>query len=180
VRDLRALLDQLHEDHAVTLPVSVIGHSYGAVLALRWRMTDPRVDKVVAISPYADLSKAVLSISQEYAPLLPTSFIRAGLRKLPDLLQVKSSELNPGCWMEKNQHPTLFIAGGRDKIASLDQVEQLYELAGPGNELLIVPNAAHEPLPFYLDDLAAPITGWLSGARSAGSSVPGQRATGGL
>src|SRR5262249_52960654 len=75
VRDLRALLDQLQEDHRLITPVSVIGHSYGAVLALRWRMKDPRIDKVVAISPYAELSRAILSVSEQYAPWLPKSFI---------------------------------------------------------------------------------------------------------
>jgi pimeloyl-ACP methyl ester carboxylesterase len=179
VRDLTALLDQLNETQpAALLPVSVIGDSYGAVLALRWKMIDPRVGKVVAISPYADLSSAILNISEQYAPWLPKSFIKAGVRKLPDLLHVKPTDLNPSSWMsamKEEQRRALFIAGGKDKIAPLDQVERLYQLAGPGNELVVVPDAAHEPLPFYLDQLAPPITHWLAGEHSAGASASYQQ-----
>lgn len=176
VRDLSALLDQLSADHEVTFPVSVIGHSYGAVLALRWRMFDPRVDRVVAISPYADLSKAILSISEQYAAWLPKSFIRAGLRKLPELLHIAPGELNPACWIQRSEEPAFFIAGEGDKIATIDQVEELYQSAGAGSKLLVVPKAAHEPLPFYLDDLAKPITDWLSGEKNA-AGVTGVQST---
>ena len=56
----------------------------------------------------------------------------------------------------------LFVAGGADKIAPPDDVEGLYELGGTGSEFLLVGGAAHEPLPFYLDDLKEPIVRWLS------------------
>jgi pimeloyl-ACP methyl ester carboxylesterase len=82
VQDLRELLDRLEAEHGMDTPVSVVGHSYGAVLALRWKMIDSRVEKVVAMSPYADLSKAVLNVSEQYASWLPRSFLKAGLRKL--------------------------------------------------------------------------------------------------
>lgn len=162
VHDLTILLDRLAQHHDVDPPVSVLGHSFGAVLALRWKMADLRIDKVVAISPYADLSKAVLGLADQYAGWLPQSFIKAGLRKLPGLLQVTPCELNPSCWLETGPDTALFIAGTADRIASSAQVEQLHQLAGPGNELLVVPDAAHEPLPFYLDDLAEPVLHWLS------------------
>jgi pimeloyl-ACP methyl ester carboxylesterase len=163
VSDLRALLDELQARHGVNAPVSVVGHSYGAVLALRWKMLDPRVSQVVAMSPYADLSKAILSVSEQYASWLPKSFLKAGLRKLPELLHVSPCELNPECWVEESN--TLFIAGEQDKIAPLHQVQRLYETAGPGNKMLVIPRAAHEPLPFYFDALADPITRWLGGER---------------
>jgi alpha-beta hydrolase superfamily lysophospholipase len=171
VPDLRALLDQLQQEHALASPVSVVGHSFGAVLALRWSMTDPRVQKVVAMAPYADLSRAIMSITDQYARWLPNSFLRAGLRKLPEFLHVKPDELNPSSWMEQNQHRTLFVAGGADKIVTSDEVQRLYHLAGEGNELLVIPNAAHEPLPFYLDKLSEPVLRWLSGDKAAETSM---------
>jgi fermentation-respiration switch protein FrsA (DUF1100 family) len=59
----------------------------------------------------------------------------------------------------------LFIAGGADKIAPPGQVKQLYRLAGAGSEFLLVDGAAHEPLPFYLDELAGVVGGWLGKER---------------
>jgi alpha-beta hydrolase superfamily lysophospholipase len=165
VRDMAVLLDKLEREDRAAAPISVLGDSYGAVLALRWKLNDSRLDKVIAISPYADLSSAVLNVSRQYAGWVPQFFIKAGLRKLPDLLHVEPKDLNPGEWiaaLSQNQRSTLFIAGGADKIAPLDQVEQLYKLSGPENKLLVVPNAAHEPLPFYLDNLAEPVLRWFS------------------
>lgn len=114
-RDIAALLDQLHEEHGVQFPVSVVGHSFGAVLALRLKKTDPRIDRVVAISPYADLGRAVRNVCHEYAPWLPDWFVNGGLRKLPGLLQASSEELNPGQWMAPEKG-VLFVAGGADRI----------------------------------------------------------------
>ena len=162
VRDLQALLDQLRKHGGDTFPVAVVGHSYGAVLALRWRMMDPRVDKVVAISPYADLSSAILNISAQYARWMPKSLLKAGLRKLPEHLHVTPEELNPSSWMELNRQAALFIAGTEDKIVPLGQVERLCQSGNPNNRLIVVPKAAHEPLPFYFDDLVGPVTSWLS------------------
>ena len=62
--DLSQLLDELSRAGKLAAPVVAVGHSYGAVTALRWRTTDARVQSVVALSPYAVLADAVLNISR--------------------------------------------------------------------------------------------------------------------
>jgi alpha-beta hydrolase superfamily lysophospholipase len=162
LHDLRALLTQVQQTHYVDVPVSVVGHSFGAVLALRWKLADPRVGNVVAMSPYADLGAAIQNIRQQYARWLPKSFIAAGLRELPCLLHAHPAEFHPAHWVDHRLADVLFVAGGADAIATLDQVQKLHRLAGDGNELIILPRAAHETLPFYLDDLAEPVRKWLN------------------
>jgi len=159
VTDLRALLDQIQMDEGSTGPVEVVGHSFGAVLALRWKMTDPRIDRVVAMSPYADFGNAVLNVSDEYAPWIPKCFLRAGLRRIPQRLGADPCQLNPGCWLKPTE--ALFIAGELDKIAPVNSVQTLEKIGGANSKFLVVPRAAHEPLPFFLDDLAGPVTQWL-------------------
>jgi cephalosporin-C deacetylase-like acetyl esterase len=44
--------------------LNVLGYSYGGALALRWETVEPRVRKVVAIAPYAELSRSVLRSRQ--------------------------------------------------------------------------------------------------------------------
>ena len=176
LNDLRALLDHLQLNHQVQTPVSMVGHSFGAVLALRWKNVDSRIGKVVSISPYADLAEAVENVRREYARWIPKFFISAGLRKLPDFLGVDACALNPSCWMN-SLSDVLFIAGGADAIATPDQVEHLHKLAGPENNLIVIQNAAHETLPYYLDDLAQPVSRWLEGTaiekdRSFTSKLP--------
>lgn len=171
--DLRALLTQLQQNHGVKVPVSVLGHSFGGTLALRWKLADPRIGRVVSMSPYADLGTAIQNVRRKYARWLPEFFIAAGIRKLPRLLQVHPCALNPACWMNENLSNVLFVAGGADSIATLDQVQKLRRLAGGGNEMIVLPNAAHETLPFYLDDLAKPVSRWLSAPLNAAPSTQG-------
>jgi pimeloyl-ACP methyl ester carboxylesterase len=162
VRDLVALFDHLQATGVVTPPLSLVGHSFGAVVALRWKSLDPRVDRVVAMAPYADLSRAVQNIRREYARWIPKSFIESGLKKLPDLLAVEPCELEPSCWIDRTLSGIFFIAGGADRIATLDQVQSLFVSSSQRNRMKVIHNAAHETLPFYLDELATPITEWLS------------------
>jgi pimeloyl-ACP methyl ester carboxylesterase len=92
-RDLSQLLDSLTNQLQWRAPVAVMGESYGAALALRWKTIDPRVGQVVAIAPYAILSNAVLNICHDYAGFLPKAFIRAGLKQLPVVFRQLPEEI---------------------------------------------------------------------------------------
>lgn len=161
LEDLRALLTQIQKEYDVEAPVAVVGHSFGGVLALRWKLSDPRIGRVVSMSPYADLGAAVQNIRRQYARWVPKSFIAAGLRELPRLLNVQPGELHPACWVNNDLSDVLFVAGSADAIATLDQVKALHQLAGAGNKMLILHDAGHETLPFYLEHLAEPVSHWL-------------------
>ena len=82
-RDLSQLLDELVRDGQLAQPVGAVGESYGAALALRWKTVEPRVDRVVAIAPYAELSNAVLNICHEYAGCLPQAFVKSPMFTAP-------------------------------------------------------------------------------------------------
>jgi pimeloyl-ACP methyl ester carboxylesterase len=161
--DLSQLLDALARDNELATPVSVIGESYGAALALRWKTVEPRVQSVVAIAPYANLSNSVLNLCHVYAGWLPKSFIRAGLKKLPDVLVVPASELDTTTVLMRKPVAALFVAGGDDKIAPTADVEQLRALALPQSEIIIVPDATHEALTYYFSDIEPRILAWLAG-----------------
>jgi len=89
------LLDRLNEDGQLRGPVNVMGESYGAALALRWKASEPRVQNVVAIAPYAVLSNAVVNIRQDYAPWAPAFVVRMALKRLPALLKVPELGIIP-------------------------------------------------------------------------------------
>ena len=160
--DLSQLLDELAQDGQLNEPVAAFGESYGAALALRWKTVEPRVRTVVAITPYAGLSNAVLNLGREYAGWMPQGFIRAGLKKLPSVLEVPAGELDTTTGLARRPVTALFVAGAEDKITPVADVEQLRALAAPGSELIVVPDATHESVTYFFADLVPPVLNWLS------------------
>jgi pimeloyl-ACP methyl ester carboxylesterase len=161
-QDLSQLLDALTRTGQLTPPVAALGESYGAALALRWKTTEPRLGPVVAIAPYASLSNATLNLGREYARWVPQGFLKAGLKQLPALLKVEPSQLDTTTLLTHHQVSALMVAGTKDKIMPLDAVRSVFDLAAPDSELLEVPGATHEAVPYYFDDLIAPVRGWLN------------------
>ena len=163
--DLSQLLDALARDNQLASPVAAIGQSYGAALALRWKTVEPRVGRVVAIAPYAELSNAVLNICHEYAGWLPRPLIRSGLKKLPALLEVEAGQLDTTTVLAGSPVTALFVAGTADRITPLAAVRELYEEAAPGSELMVVPGATHEAVPYYFNDLVPAVLSCLNGKK---------------
>lgn len=160
--DLSQLLDTLSQRGRLVQPVDALGESYGAALALRWKTMDPRIDSVVAMSPYPVLSNAVLNLCHEYAPLFPRMMLRSGLKKLPSVLGVPPGELDPSTAVKRHPMVAMFMAGTEDQIASPADVRALFEEALPGSKLIVVPGATHETLPYRFDDLAPTVLDWLN------------------
>jgi pimeloyl-ACP methyl ester carboxylesterase len=169
--DLSQLLDELAQDGRLKEPVAAFGESYGAVMALRWKMVEPRVRMVVAITPYAGLSNTVLNLRHEYAGWLPKMFINAGLKKLPALLGMAAGELDTTSELAKYPVSALFVAGAEDKITPVADVKQLCALAAPGSELIVVPDATHEAVTYFFAELVPPAVAWLSGAGGQRNSI---------
>ena len=159
--DLSQLLDELARKRRLIEPVASIGESFGAALSLRWKAADPRVQMAVAIAPYASFSNALLNICHDYAGWVPQAILRAGLKKVPDVLKVPPAELDTTTVLTRQPVTALFIAGAEDSIAPVTDVKQLYSLA-PGSELVVVPDATHEAVTYFFDDLVPPILKWLT------------------
>jgi pimeloyl-ACP methyl ester carboxylesterase len=171
VHDLSQLLDELARDGRLKEPVAAFGESYGAVMALRWKMVEPRVRSVVAIAPYAGLSNAVMNLRHEYAVWLPKTFVKAGLKQLPSVLDIPADELDTTTELARHPVSALFVAGTEDKITPLADVEQLRALAAPISELIVVPDATHETVTYYMADLAPPVLAWLPNKVGQGEFV---------
>jgi pimeloyl-ACP methyl ester carboxylesterase len=163
VRDLTQLLDALVQEGQLARPVAAIGESYGAALALRWKTVEPRVGRVVAIAPYAELSNAVSNICREYARCLPQAFVKAGLKQLPALLGVEKGQLDTTSALAGNPVTALFVAGTEDTIAPAGDVRRLYQEAAPGSVLVVVPGATHEAVTYFFRELVPPVLDWLAG-----------------
>jgi hypothetical protein len=125
-------------------------------------MVEPRIGPVVAIATYANLSNAVMNLRQEYAAWLPKTLVKSGLNQLPVVLGVAANELDTTTEMTRSQVGALFVAGGADEIMPKADVEQLYKLAAQRSKLIIVPDATHETVTYYMGALAPPVLTWLT------------------
>jgi pimeloyl-ACP methyl ester carboxylesterase len=161
-RDMSQLLDDLTSQDQVAQPVAVIGESYGAALALRWKTADPRVGKVVAIAPYGVLSNAVLNICHDYAGFLPRALIRAGLKQLPVVLGVQAGDLDTTTVLARHPVSALFVSATDDNIIPPADVRKLFEEALPDSELIVVPGATHETVTYHFNELVPPVLAWLN------------------
>ncbi len=159
--DINELLNTLAQKRELAAPLSLLGESYGAVLALRMEACDPAIRSVVAIAPYASFSNAVLNIREQYADWVPKIMVKAGIKDLPPLLKIPPAEFDTTTVLRRTPVKALFIAGSDDKIAPPPVVKQVRALALPGSEMIIVPNATHEALTYYFKDLTEPVLSWL-------------------
>jgi len=161
--DLSQLLDVLAREAQLASPIAVLGHSYGGALALRWKAAEPRLGSVVALAPYAVLSNVVLNIHDDYAGWLPRGLVKAGLRKLPPVLKVEPAELDTATVLARSPVVALFVVGAEDRIAPAAEVQRLYEEAGSGSQLVVLPQATHEAVPYFFSELVPPVLRWLEG-----------------
>ena len=167
--DLSSLLNHLASD-GPTGPVAVVGHSYGAVVGLRWAATDSRVKTAVALAPYAQLRDAALNIRQEYSPWFPECISRSGVQALPGYLGLSPVELDPTAWLERTPVTALFIVGLEDKITPPLDSSRLRTRAKPDSSTLFVPGANHETVPYVFDPVLTATAAWLAAhVRGAGS-----------
>lgn len=170
-RDLSQLLDALARDGELVPPVSALGESYGAALALRWKTVEPRLQSVVAIAPYASLSNATLNLSREYARWFPQFLLKAGLKQLPAVLEVKPEELDTTKVLEGHAVTALIIAGTQDRIMPLIEVNRVFGATAPGSKMIEVAGATHETVPYCFDSLATVVRAWLDRPTHGGSDA---------
>ncbi|HUA66018.1 MAG TPA: alpha/beta fold hydrolase [Alphaproteobacteria bacterium] len=169
--DMNQLLTRLARDKELVRPVSLMGESYGAVLALRLKSVDPQIHSVVAIAPFASLSNAVLNIREQYCDWVPKPMVRAGIKKLPSLLDIPASEFDTTTVLRRKPVKALFIAGAEDDIAPPAEVKEDVALAAPGSVFIVVPEATHEALTYYFKDLLPVVLPWLNQTNDQSSSL---------
>lgn len=162
-RDLSQLLDKLENELGLTSPIALVGVSYGASLALRWKASDARVGPTVAIAPYGVLSNAVMNICREYAPCLPLAFPRAGMKNLPELLNVEPAELDPVAVMRRHPVKSLLIVGTHDMVTPPQNVQTLRKMLEPDSKMVLVLRATHETVAYQFKEVAPLVEDWISG-----------------
>jgi pimeloyl-ACP methyl ester carboxylesterase len=160
--DLSQWLDGETAAGRITPPLVVFGESYGAAVALRWAASEPRINAVVAVSPYAELKPAMLAIRSGYASWVPKSWTERAADRLPRAVGVAQDGLDPVTWVRQVRQPLLLIGGDGDEVAPEAALRRLKAAAAGPVELAMFTKAIHETLPFLLDDVAPKADAWLA------------------
>jgi len=159
--DLVQCLDALEQRGVCKGPVGTLGISYGAVLALQWAAVDPRVQCVIAISPYSDPGTAMEEYLKVYAPALPwrTDHDAAGI--IARQLAAEWPDSATATAVRGLKQPVLFVRGGHDELCSREDLSRLRAAAPKGSEVREVPKANHLVAGMCITQLEGPVTNWF-------------------
>lgn len=146
--DLQQLLSALLERRLVTLPVGVLGFSYGAATANLWASQDPRLTAVVSIASYTSLEEVVPQYVREFAPwlnpLLGQERIQQVIAAAGRMASFEPAAAAPLAAIQRRSVPTLLLHGEKDANIPFTQAEQLATAARGPCLLLAVPGGGHQ------------------------------------
>jgi len=161
--DLSQCLDSLVRRRVCEGRIAVLGISYGAVIALQWAAIDPRLESVVAISPYSDPGTAVKAFLKFKAPLMPRGMQRKVSGTIVSDLAARWPDLTTETAVRGITRPMLFVRGERDKLCSEEFVSDLRRVASPGSGTIVVSHANHLDAGLCINQLEGPVTNWFRG-----------------
>jgi uncharacterized protein len=146
-QDSRAVLDVLiAAEHPVH--VFALGESMGAGIVLQLAAADPRIEAVVAESPFADLREASYDYAglQAYPWLGKTLFAPGAwimLARGESLAGLPAAEVSPVRAVAARPFPVLLICDGADTTLPCRHAERIYRAASGPKSLWIVSRASH-------------------------------------
>ena len=174
-RDLAALADHLEGRGLIEGPLGVIGHSYGGATAIQWAAIDPRVERVLAVSAYADgesagetvramLSSKAPPLAFFLNPILSDARFAAVGDRIEEELGYDLAASSPIASMPRVEVPVLLVHGTEDKNVPISNSERLLAARPDQTELIRVEGAEHYRFLLERDDeLKEWVLGWLGG-----------------
>ena len=161
--------------------VMVVGHSFGAGVALAAAARDPRVDKVVAISPGRRAHERILGSAEGRTLIRDRMAAEMGLREEQFPVELVEAVVTPiviDTYVgHRFRQPILLVDGEREEEADLRFLRERFERMRGPRAYVTIPGADHyfgvarqveERDPVTLQTLADVIDGWIrDGARWA-------------
>jgi pimeloyl-ACP methyl ester carboxylesterase len=159
--DLKTVLDRLTRDRLCDAKVGVLGVGYGATLALQFAARDARVATVVAIAPYHRFEQACQRLAAQEAVPVPPQRLHGALEAAAAHLGINWDDWSAEAALRGLKTPVLLIGGGKDPIATGDDLKALERLSPAGSRSLVIPEADHWFIAYWLHDLSKPVEAWV-------------------
>lgn len=121
-------------------PVSLVGWSAGAAIALMYASTDPQIRSVVAINAFADMSE----MAEYRKPFFVSSSVyEEALRIVQQRAQFRMSDVSPIHQANTLSMPVLLIVGQEDTTIPPSHSQRLHESI-PDSELWVLRGIGHD------------------------------------
>ncbi len=145
VEDLLAAVAQVHANPKnSSLPIGVLGDSMGGAVAIMGAARESSISAVVAESPFDRLDHAVanhfsaLFGKAAFLFCAPVTFVGE------KFIGAEASSISPLDEIDRiDPRPLLLIADAKDDLCRQSEVEALFQKAGTGKKLWVVPDAGH-------------------------------------
>jgi pimeloyl-ACP methyl ester carboxylesterase len=145
--DLRLLLDRLTQLDWLARPLYLVGTSYGAATAIEYAARDPRVDKVVAITPFASLREVAPAYLHWMlggaAQLIPAAWVDARIDEAGKIADFDPDHACPRCMAPTVRARVLIIASRDDERIPYAQVQGLVAAFQGRAQLMTVDSVGH-------------------------------------
>jgi len=142
-RDLASVVDGLEARGLRAGRVGALGISYGAAVAIEWAGRDARVDRVVAIAPFASLAEVVPG----YTPVpVPDLFASRAIALAGRWGGFDPDEASPRSAIAHTAARVLLFHGTEDERIAPRQSGELLAAARDHAELVLVDGASHETI----------------------------------
>ena len=146
-QDLVQVIDELQRRDLITGRIGVWGHSMGAATAIQLAARDPRVEAVVAVSPYTTMRDVVPHLVHKALPF-SRSFIEP--EKIDQLVDQageragfdpdQASTLHA---IQQTDTPILIMHGQWDWVVPYEHGKKLHEAAPDHTEFITLPKIGH-------------------------------------
>jgi len=144
-QDMRLVLDGLQEKGWIDDKVILMGHSMGAATVIQCAALDERVAGVVAIAPFVNFRKALLTFRYRFGAVLDREWVMQGMERAAEESGFDMDDSDTLAAIEHLHAPLLLIEGGADMNLPPDiHVRPLAEAKQHGSvEVFTVPQATH-------------------------------------
>ena len=178
-RDLEALATHLDGQGLLEGPLGVVGHSYGGGTAIQWAATDPRVRRILAMSPFADgetTGDTVRNLLREKSrilafllrPILTESFFERVGERIEEKLGSGPDDGSPLDGVASMATPLLLVHGTADLNVPVSNSLRLRDARPAGTDFWRIDGAAHYDYLFTRqEELHERVDAWLAALKSA-------------
>ena len=177
--DQVALADHLASRGLLDGPLGVVGHSYGGGVAIQWAAVDPRVRRVVAMSPFADgqttgdtvrnlLDDTTGPLAWVLKPFLGDAAFRRIGDRIERELGYDLARSSPIASLPRTDTPLLLIHGTADQNVPVSNARRLLAARPTGSEAWFIEGGDHFDYLFRRDEaLREKLETWVERLKAA-------------